>query len=280
MNERGHTLIDAIWSMGIAGIILSTTLTLFTSISRLTAIVSGSNQGIIASMKVNAALTNALRVLERNRLAFAAQVTPGASMTLPHGGPHPLSSLSGSTAPLRTSDIVSIIDIAHRHRGTVTTSSFSGTSVDADICNLYSKIPTNEFKSYLLYTLDGVKQIVGEISYRGPSCIHLSGSSIRGVVSPQAEIVSHPMTFVPVEREYSLFIDRGSIFRIASHVGGRITENQPIIRGITSISVTPVRQPQGATLFTLRIQPVFGPLVTTFIIPGLSQRMLWNEILP
>lgn len=280
MNERGYTLLDAVWSLGIAAIILSATLTLFSAFSRHTLSLSANNQGVIASMKVNAVIATALRVLERNRLSFAAQITPGASLILPHGGQHPLSALSGPTSPRTDSDVLSIIDLAHRYRGRVITSTVTGAAIEAEICNLSSPIPSNEFKSFILYTLEGAKQVVGNIAYRNASCITFSGMSIRGLVSSQAEPASQPITFVPVEREYSLFVDRGSNFRIVSHVGGRIMENQPIIRGVKSISLAASQQSRGVLTFTASIQPSFGLSVKTFLIPGLSQRMLWNEILP
>lgn len=280
MNERGHTLLDALWSLGIAGIILTSILTLFTTLSRSTLAFSGNTHGVVTSMKVSAAITAALRTLERNRLPFAAQVTSGASLILPHGGQHPLSNLSGPTSPRIDSDIVSVIDLAHRHHGRVIRSSFSGGSIEAEICNLYSKIPTNEFKSYLLYTLEGPRQVVGEIAYQSASCIYLSGLSIRGVISSQTEFTSHPITFVPIEREYSLFVDRSSHFRIASHSGGRITENQPIVRGVERISLSADPHSHGVMTFMATIQPAVGPPVKSFILPGLSQRLLWNEILP
>lgn len=280
MNERGYTLLDALMSLGVAGIILSLTLTVFTSLSRITLTLSGHNTGIMKSMKVSAVVTTALGTLERNRLPFAAQITPGRSLTLPHGGDHPLSSLRGSTAPRGSSDVISLIDLAHRHRGRIVTSTFSGSAIEAEICDIQSTIPTSEFKSFVLYTIEGARQVVGEFAYRSTSCISITGVSIRGVVSPHAEITSPPIAFVPIEREYSLFVDGGSNLRIASHVGHRITENQPIVGGIEFISVVRSQHTDGATTFTANVKPTVGSVVTTFMVPGLSQRMLWNEVLP
>jgi hypothetical protein len=280
MNERGYTLLDALWSLGIASIILSSTLTLFTTLSRLNLSLSWTNQGVITSMKVHAVIATALRSLERNRLPFAAQVMSGSSLVLPHGGQHPLSDISGPTSPRSDSDILSIIDLAHRHHGRVLTSTFADTSVTAEICGIYSSVPSTDFKSFILYTLEGPRQVVGAITYRTSSCISLTGTSIRGIVSSQPEFTSHPITFVPIEREYSLFVDRSSHLRIASHVGGRITENQPIVRGVEFISISTQRESDGVMAFMANIKPTVGPSLKTFILPGLSQRMLWNEILP
>jgi hypothetical protein len=280
MKERGYALLDAVWSLGIAGIILSATLAFFSAISRHTLSISASNQATIATMKVHAAIGTALRASERNRLPFSTVRTPGGSLVLPHGGEHPLSSLTGPTSPASNSDIVSVIDLAHRHHGRVATSNIAGTSVEAEICHLFSPIRANEFKSFILYTLDGARQVVGDITYRSASCITLTGTSIRGLVSFHTQFLSHPISFVPVEREYSLFIDRASNFRISSHIGARIMENQPVVRGIKSISLERGEHSPGAQTFTLSIQPTFGARVQRFFIPGLSQRMLWNEMLP
>ena len=99
-------------------------------------------------------------------------------------------------------------------------------------------------------------------------------------MTTQANGNSHPITFVPIEREYSLFVDRSSHFRIASHSGGRITENQPIVRGVERISLSADPHSHGVMTFMATIQPAVGPPVKSFILPGLSQRLLWNEILP
>lgn len=265
--------------MAIAAIILSGTASLFTNIARTSFSLSAKHHGTLAIFRSYAAITEALRSLERNRLSFAVQVTPGNNLTLPHGIPHPLASLAGTSAPRGDSDVLSVIDVAYQYRGAVTESTVSGNSIEATICGFYKRPSSGNFKSFLVYTIEGARQVVGDLRALNGECVQLTGTSLRGLVSAEPIFSSQPLSFAPIEREYSLFVDRSANFRIASHIGLRITENQPIIRGLHFMRITRHQEVQGATTFTVQLRPTLGRLFTSFVTPGLSQRYIWNEVL-
>jgi hypothetical protein len=172
------------------------------------------------------------------------------------------------------------MDLANRYRGTVTAATISGTGIEATVCGLPSRIPSGVFKSYLLLTIEGARQVVGEVVALNVTCARLTGISIAGVVSAQTLFTSTPLVFVPIEREYSIFVDRAANLRLASHTGATILENQPIGRDVQFMTILQDIQPNGIRICKLTVQPSSGRQLLHFIIPALTQRHIWNEVLP
>ena len=280
MSIRGRILIEGVVSLGIASIILAALVTLFTTISQTAVRISKAHSSVVATTKVYAAVSTALRVRERNRLSFATQITRSPQLRLPHGVAHPLAVLKGNTGPRDNSDILSVVEVAHRCRGTVVQATTNNDSITMTVCGLACRPQPDEFKSFLLYGIDGARQIVGEVSLVSQYCGEVRGTAIEGLVTEHRLFTSMPLVFLPVEREYSLFVDRTDTFRIASHVGMRIVENQPVAQGIEKISITPIGHERGVSTFHILIQPRIGKVLAAFVTPSLAGRFIWNEILP
>lgn len=280
MNQRGRILIEGIVSLGVASIALASLVTLLATISHTAVRLSQSHQGVVATTKVYAAITAALRARERSRLPFAAQITQPPRLELTHGVAHPLAALSGATRPKEGSDILSVVELAQRCRGTVREAHASASSIVATVCDISCRIRRDEFKSYLLYAIDGARQVIGDLSAVSPSCVEVRGSVTSGLVGALTTFTSAPIVFAPVEREYSLFVDANDTFRIASHVGRNIVENQPITQGVASLAVSSARDARGVITFKVAVRPRQGRALESFIIPRLSERQIWNEVLP
>jgi hypothetical protein len=273
-------MIESVVSLGIASITVTALLTLLTNISRVALRISQAHHDVIATTKAYAALSSALRTRERCRLAFAVQSHDGDDTQLTYGGEHPLSRLTGASAPRRDSDILSVIDVAQRCRGNVTQAMIRDSSISATVCGLTCRIRPDEFKSYLLYAIDGVRQIVGEVTPVSPACAEIQGTIVTGLVTQQRSFTSSPLVFAPVDREYSLFVDGAGTFRIASHVGTRVLENQPITHGLKGFKIEKSLHAQGAATYRVVLRPQAGKDVSTILVPGLAERNIWNEILP
>lgn len=280
MNAHGRILLESLVSMGVSSLLISSLAALSSTISQTAARVSQAHQGIVASTKVYSTLSSALKTRERNRLAFATIVTQSPNFFIGLETIHPLKSMKGATAPRDSSDVLSVIDIAHRSQGRVVAVAIAGSSITATVCGLAHRPSPDEFKSYLFYSVDVVHQVTGSVSPISPSCVEVRGSSISGLVTTRREFLSAPILFAPVEREYSLFVDTTSTFRIASHVGARLTENQPITSGIAQIRLEEDAHGRGISTFAITIKPSIGKPLMAFVTPGLAQRRIWNEVLP
>lgn len=279
-SQRGDVALDALWGLLLGSMALLACAVLSARISVTASRLTAQMNGRLAAGKTIAVITGALRSLERNRQPFAAQLFSGASLLLSNGARHPLASLSGTSGPRSDSDILSIIDPETRFRGTVTSTSFSETSVTATICGLTTRIPSGTFKSFLLYTIEGVKQVVGEVRAINTTCAMVGGTSVQGVVSASPSFTSRPLLFAPVDREYSIFVDRNANLRLASHTGSLILENQPLTRGIEKLTVEKRSGADGTTIWKLTVKPSQGGEISHFIVPALAQRYIWNEVLP
>jgi hypothetical protein len=279
-RERGGVALDALWGLFIGGLVLVSCAYLTSRVSSTAAMLTREVNGRLAAAKTIAVVTASLLSLERNRQSFGAQIISGNSLRLPNGLRHPLATISSSSGPRIESDILTAIDLDNRYRGTVTAVTISSTSVEATVCGLSNRIPSGAFKSYLLLTVEGARQVVGEAVATSSTCARLTGSAIPGVVSAQASFPSRPLVFVPIDREYSIFVDRAANLRLASHTGTTILENQPITRDVSFMMINEDLQPKGIRIFKLTVHPSAGHPISHFIIPALTQRGVWNEVLP
>ena len=277
--ERGDIALDALWGLLLGSLALVSCAFLSTRVSSAAAFITQEVNGRIAAAKTIAAVTGALFALDRNRQPFAAQITSGTTLRLPNGVRHPLASVSTTSGPRADSDIITVIDLDNRYRGAVTAVNISGTSIDATVCGLASRIPSSAFKSYLILTIEGARQVVGEVLPISSTCARLMGSSIQGAVSGEAAFPSRPLIFVPIDREYSIFVDRAANLRLASHTGKVLLENQPISRNMDSMTIAAARRSNEVPIFKLTVRPTSGREMSHVIIPALAQRNIWNEAL-
>lgn len=278
--QRGDIALDALVGLLLGSLALVSCAFLSSRISSAAAFITKEVNGRLASAKTIAVVTGALYALDRNRQPFAAQITSGATLRFPNGARHPLASVSTTSGPRAESDILTVIDLDNRYRGAVTAVTSSGTSIDATVCGLASRIPSGAFKSYLIVTIEGARQVVGEVVPISSTCARLMGSSIQGAVAAEASFPSRPLVFVPIDREYSIFVDRVANLRLASHTGSILLENQPISPNVESMTIATERHSSGVPIFKLTVKPTVGREISRFIIPALAPRAIWNEGLP
>lgn len=278
--ERGDIALDALVGLLLGSLALVSCAFLSSRVSSTAAFITREVNGRLAAAKTIAVVTGALFALDRNRQPFAAQITSGSTLRFPNGVRHPLASISTTSGPRTDSDIITVIDLDNRYRGAVTAATISGTTIEATVCGLSSRIPSGAFKSYLILTIEGARQVVGEVMPISSTCARMMGSSIQGAVSGESAFPSRPLIFIPIDREYSIFVDRATNLRLASHTGNILLENQPISRGVDSISIGAERRSNGVPIFKLTVRPTSGRELSNFIIPALAQRKIWNEALP
>lgn len=279
-QEEGHTLLEILCVMALAGIILSGAATLFAHLSRTAAAISLQQGGVASALKAHGIITAALRSTERDRLNLSVSITPGNNLTLAHGARHPVAAMTGTSAPRLDSDVLSFIDLDNTFRGTVRSSRSSSTSAEVEVCGLNSAPSPTSFRSYLLLSVSGARQLSGDLRYTSRGCAVLTGSFVAGLVAGRTEMPLAFSGFVPIEREYSLYVDRSANVRLVAHVGARIVENQPMVRGIYSIRLSESKDPSSTLIFQLWIKPTSGPEIREIIIPTLSRRTVIGEVLP
>lgn len=276
----GFVLMELLWSLIVLAVTLPGVALYLTNLTRTTKYLSDTHQTSLTTLKTFAVLSSALKAVERNRLECATVVTQGSSPLLPSGGRHPLSSLTGTSAPRPESDILTVIDLAPLYRGRIEAITALGSSIEARICGAARRPTSGQFKSYLLYTLAGPAQVVGDATSSGTGCYSVNGTLISGVVSQATWLAASAHEVAPIDREYSIFIDRSGNLRLASHTGSRILENQPITRGLRSLDITETELSGGIRSFALTITPSTGRSLQGTVVPGLSRRSIWNEVLP
>lgn len=279
MNSRGFTMMECLVALcvaSIAALVASSALRsasgTFTHASRVIL-----DRSAAASLRT--ALENGVRALDRSRLEFAVSVWPGPRSTA-RGALHPLSALSGTSAPRAGSDIISFVELSPLHAGEILRSTVAGLEVTCYACGFTMRPAPSQFRSYVALGVSGAVQLVGTARTTGTGCLELSAQAVPGLVSdPGSVLPSSLHKLVPVEREYSLFIDTSGQLRLSSHTGSRILENQPLLSGLRSMRLTPLAGPQGITAYGASIEGAYGLRSESVIPLTLLPRGLLSQVL-
>lgn len=276
---RGYSLVECVVGIALSGLVsIILARSVLTSRESLSAQSSAIEQRI--SMTKAALVTHAaLGALERARIPGLVSISNGNAPATRVGSPHPVSGLSITSRPRPDSDILSFLTIDPRYRGRITKSEWNGTSLSIEACELPELPRADQFRSFLAFGLHGGCQFVGTPVHITSRCISLSGTMIRGVVNDAPCPAASLLELLPISREFSLFIDRSGELRLVSHVGTRIIENQPIVRGLRSLSIHERALSHGATLFDLTIQATGGAQLRFLLPAALAREALWNEVL-
>ncbi len=225
-------------------------------------------------------ITGIVATSQRSHIPNLISITSAPSLTLSHGGKHPLSGLSSASQPRPDSDIISAIEIDPRYRGRIVASSFSSAdSAHLEMCELTSNFPTNRYRSYVTVGTQGLCQFTGEVRAMGPGCITIEAHALSGLIRNTPCPAASLLELLPVEREFSVFVDRTGELRLVSHVGMRILENQPMARGLRSLTITSLSDSTGAMFYNLTVTPTSSRPSKFLLESPLSKTPLWNEIL-
>lgn len=279
LNQRGFSLLETVVALGLSSLILLGSMATFTNTVAGVRTATDANVSALATFKTHAVISTVLFSLEKNRLPISPLITPGARLTVPNGEKHPLAGLTGTSAPRVDSDIISVIEISPIYRARIRSSRRSGTRFAADACGMYETPGKDDFKSIVVLAVDGAFQATGAISKTFADCIHFDGTVLSGLISSSNIAIGTPLELAAITREHSLFVDRSGEFRLASHVGTRITENQPLTRGLRSIRMSAINDDDQVPTYSVVVRPSYGGERKRFFIPGLARRSLLGEVL-
>jgi hypothetical protein len=276
---RGYSLIECLVGICLIGLLsaLSVRCTQQTS-SQLYEIARAIDQriAIIKSASVIGAVINAS---ERSRLSELLIVAEGSSLQAPHGGPHPLIGTGPSSRPRPQSSIISVIEIDPLHQGRIVQSQRTTDGVSLVVCNVISIPSAERFRSHILLGIGGLCQVTGTPQPLSSTCFQLHGSTTRGLLHNSSSCPPGSFhEYLPVAREISLFVDRSGEFRLASHVGMRLLENQPLTRGLRELQVSWLTSGNDTRFARISLRGSSSREFRFFLPVPLRSAQRWNEI--
>lgn len=278
--RAGFSLIECLVALALTGLVTLLSSHLVARVAQVFTIRLSQLEQRAVAIKTALILTGVAATSERSHLPGLLTITSGASLTLPHGGKHPVSGLSGTSQPRSESDIISAIEVDPRYRARIISSSFTNADViKIEACELSSRFTTSRFRSYLALGTQGICQFTGEVISTGASCVIIDARTVSGLTRSTPCPSASLLELLPVERELSVFVDRAGELRLVSHVGMKIIENQPIARGLRSITISTISDPSGAEFYALRVTPTSSRSSHFLLEAHLARRSLWNEIL-
>lgn len=248
---------------------------------RSSAILSATSDALnerLTMTKAGLVLSAALAALDRTHLSGVVSITDGSAPTTPSGGSHPAASLTGNSRPRADSAIISVVEVEPRYRGRIVRSSFAGTSVTLEVCGATAQPSPTMFRSHIGVGIQGPCQLTGQVTQGSAGCFTLTGQPLSGVISAYCSPNSL-LEYLPVLREFSIYIDRTGELRLISHVGSRILENQPIARGLRSLKIVPIAVDSSTALYRIDVHATTTRSHRFIFAGGLTRDALWNEIL-
>lgn len=274
--ERGASLLEMLVTLTLGTIVLTCLSTGIMAGARLYAALSSTTEATITRQKATSALGAALRALDRHRMNTGWLVVSGTDLSATK---HPLARLKGTSAPRELSDILSIVETSPIHRGRIVSSHLNDTTVELRACDFSDPPIPSDTKSLLILGMSGLLHVSANIPRGAQGCLDLQANRLHSIFSTYRPPASSFHTLLPIEREYSLFVDRSSQLRLVSHLGGQILESQPIARGVSFVRVKYHLDLSGAMHFSVTVKPIGGPASTTTVFIATTRRSLWSEIL-
>lgn len=277
---RGHSLIETLFGLCLMGLMASVTVRFIQQSSGVVHETTAAIESRLSITKAALTISAQLSSLERSHLPGLVFISRGTSMQAPHGSSHPVTGVGPTSRPRPESDIISVIEVEPRYRGRIRQSRFIGNTVEVEVCGSPVQPRANQFRSHLAVGTSGACQMTAALTPGFGGCFTASGSVVRGMLhaSPACPHASL-LEYLPIIREFSVYVDKTGELRLVSHVGMHIVENQPIARGLRSLGIQQYIAPSGATLFSTTIS-ASRARQHTFTFPGaLTQSTLWNEIL-
>jgi hypothetical protein len=276
---RGYSLIECLMGICLIGLVsaLSVRFTQQSS-SQLYEVTRAIDQRL-AITKSASVITAAINAGERSRLPELLIVVDGSSLQAPHGGPHPLIGVGASSKPRPQSSILSIIEVDPLYQGRIVESKRTAEGVTTQVCSLALLPSAEQFRSHVLIGIGGLCQVTGIPQPLSSSCVQLPGTATRGLLHHSSCPAGSFHEYLPVVREISLFVDRSGEFRLVSHVGMRLLENQPLTRGLRELQASWLPTEQDTRFMRIAIRGSTSRELRFLLPIPLRSATRWNEIL-
>jgi len=275
-SQTGASLIEMLATLAVSGIVISCASLVILTATRLHFELSSILNGAVARQKTIAAVDAALRSLDRHRFDGGVVITSAEDAL---SGNHPVSNVSGTSAPRGHSDIVSVVEVSPLERGVLVSADRGSTTISLTACSFFKRPVLSEVRSYLLVDLDGFQHVTAQLVASGADCLRGTAQPLRSIFTAPGYHTGSLHYILPVLREYSLFIDRSGQLRLVSHVGQRVIENQPIVRGLSFLRVVRETHGSGAVLFRITVKPTGAQAQTATHFVSLTRRSSLQEVL-
>lgn len=116
-------------------------------------------------------------------------------------------------------------------------------------------------KGYLGITIDGFAELIGTTTANNSNnnCFDLNLNLTKSMQIPEPQItaINAIKLLIPIEENYTLYLDKLDQLRFLSHKGGSNLENQPIIKGLKQINFN-LETNQAITKISAQIDFIFG----------------------
>jgi len=246
-TESGLSLLETIASLLIGAPLLFTLIQAMTTGTEIYLRARRARIEIETTLTMKGLLEGAVEHVSAHRLPLEPRIHSPGTLTYLDGTPHPFSHHS-LYRPEPESTALSTLELDIDASLIVKGLAHDGSP---RVCSRWGPRPESATRLFLAVSVDGTAPVEGSLlRVRGlPDCYTLTVERAQSTALPSPpSIAQFASLFVPVKREYTLYLTARGELRYLSHRGANTTENQPILSGIRRFIVTAVRP--GASLPT------------------------------
>lgn len=196
------------------------------------------------------ALGKVMSDLDSHRLNILPRVHGGAKITFSDGTPNSVMSGPAARRPKVTSAAITGLRL---NSSAVFDLKFCEIRENYLISKACLRFPTDwepaEAKGYLGLNADEMFELQGEVRGQG-SCrdFVLEPTKSMALLPLSAPLACPVLQLVPIEEEYTLYIDQLGNLRYLGHAGEKNLENQPVTSGLSNLTLQTLPLPEASVL--------------------------------
>ena len=261
--ERGYSLLELLIGMGLLVGLSAALFTTLRGVQGAERRTRAAREELYRAARVFGILSSTIRPANSHPLHLPVRVDSPGQLLLQDGSESPAAHLSAEN-----SNIVSAIDISLTNALCVTEDKLLGAERQVTGCPLIPALVDQTFLngdvSFAGLSFDGLFFFRGRrLGAAGNGLCRqfiLTGATSLHLPQPPSELPSLAL-LLPVERDFSLLVDRHSVLRWISYRGALITENQPVLEGLSSITGRTITEGAGTSLSEVRLAFPTGRVV-------------------
>lgn len=212
---------------------------------------------IYGTVRMRQLLSEMMNEINLHSFSLLPRIHKGGNIRSTDGQANPVLKGTAAMRPIADSDAITYLRLNISQ--TLEVLSLSAQSSSVYVCTRYSgTFNSAMYKSYLLLSPAGFHESSGKISNvtlaNGKYCCDIRLKPVHSMIGQNLLNLDLNLTrfIIPIERIYTIYIDRKGNLRHLGHTGLSNIENQPILERSSEIKIAQQALSNGLTQLTLR----------------------------
>jgi prepilin-type N-terminal cleavage/methylation domain-containing protein len=246
--QQGFSLLEFIIGTALSGVVMVLLTGLLQPTLKLTELLKSRKREFYTALRIEALFREAMEKVDTHRLPIFPRVHPRGDVQYADGTPHPLNARYDSLGPDVNSDAFTWVSVHTQSLRWVSEITEvrklqeGGYEIDLEECNSTDLPIPNEERSLLGLSPDAVFELQVLSRRIDRPCTYYTLRLTKSIILPNrvadGRILLTIRAVFSVEQIGTLYLDREDRFRLVSHSGEEIVENQPVLEDVKEIKLS------------------------------------------